>query len=179
MRRQLPVPRLLHPRRREAVSHDHQPPRWHRPHMLQGPSRTLARREDATRSVAKDSRQRSGRQSRNGHRRRCACSRGSAGPAAAVPRCTVPQCKELGWKRKAAALSDGSATTAAAALPLTGNTRAKQQKAAAAAAAKAFVRAPRFDAASPRRLEPSGQSSSWRPGRLLRHRSASGAMHRW
>ncbi len=70
-------------------------------------------------------------------------SRGSAGPAAAAKmhRAAV---QGLGWKRKAAALSDGSAKVGAA-LPPPGNKRGKQQKAAAAAAAKAFVRAPRFD----------------------------------
>ena len=69
-------------------------------------------------------------------------SRGSAGPAAAAKmhRAAV---QEVGWKRKAAALSDGSAKMGTA-LPA-GNKRAKQQKAATAAAAKAFVRAPRFD----------------------------------
>jgi len=98
--------------------------------------------EDATRSVVKDpptQRQAKPKQSPLALR----VSRGSAGPAAAAKmhRAAV---QGPGWKRKAAALSDGSAKVGAA-LPPPGNKRGKQQKAAAAAAAKAFVRAPRFD----------------------------------
>ena len=72
-------------------------------------------------------------------------SRSSAGPAAAAKmhRAMAP---ELGWKRKAAALSDGSA--AAGVSLRSEQKRRKQQKEVAAAHAKTFVRAPRFDGVS-------------------------------
>ena len=71
-------------------------------------------------------------------------SRSSAGPAAAA-KMHRAAAQEPGWKRKAAALSDGAT---AAATAQHGGKRQKPHK-DAASAAKTFVRPPRFDGVSP------------------------------